>query len=185
MPAESNTRSRTRRAILDAAVAVLARDSTASVGDIAVAAGVGRTTVHRYFAERSDLINAIAADLLEKVHNAVDRARIDEGSAVEALGRVCQEWFALSDGFMLLFNNPELINDPAWSEDTESDLKILELIRRGIRDGEIDGSMTAEWVSNLLWSMLYAGWEYRRSHGASSHEALTQCLASLRKAISP
>ncbi|WP_159149695.1 TetR family transcriptional regulator, partial [Dietzia lutea] len=56
MSAEPNTetgaRARTRSAILDAAVEVLAEDRQASMADIATAAQVGRTTVHRYFPER-------------------------------------------------------------------------------------------------------------------------------------
>jgi AcrR family transcriptional regulator len=68
--AESGTRARTRRAILDAAVVLLAGDPTASLGDVAAAAGVGRTTVHRYFPERSDLLAAISTDVLDKVEAA-------------------------------------------------------------------------------------------------------------------
>ncbi len=43
------TRNRTERAILEAAVSVLARDRAATLPQIAQAAGVGRTTLHRYF----------------------------------------------------------------------------------------------------------------------------------------
>ncbi|MEU1179064.1 helix-turn-helix domain-containing protein [Streptomyces sp. NPDC005820] len=52
----------TRRAILDAAITLLATDPTASLSEVAAAAGVGRTTVHRYFPERSDLLAAIGVD---------------------------------------------------------------------------------------------------------------------------
>ena len=57
---ESATRTRTRQAILAAAVTVFARDPSAALGEVAAAAGVGRTTLHRYFAERSDLLAALA-----------------------------------------------------------------------------------------------------------------------------
>ncbi|MDQ3577436.1 MAG: TetR/AcrR family transcriptional regulator, partial [Actinomycetota bacterium] len=50
-PAEQTrgARARTRRAILDAAISVLSRNPAASLAEVAEAAQVGRTTVHRYF----------------------------------------------------------------------------------------------------------------------------------------
>ena len=50
---EGGPRTRTRRAILEAAMVVLAENGTASLADIASAAEVGRSTLHRYFPERS------------------------------------------------------------------------------------------------------------------------------------
>ena len=55
----TGARGRTRKAILDAAIGVLATDPAASLGQIADAADVGRTTLHRYFPERADLLTAL------------------------------------------------------------------------------------------------------------------------------
>ena len=87
---ESATRTRTRQAILAAAVTVFARDPSAALGEVAAAAGVGRTTLHRYFPERSDLLSALATHLLEAVAAAMERAAPALGPAPEALGRVCR-----------------------------------------------------------------------------------------------
>ena len=56
---ETGTRGRTRKAILDAAIRVLAADPSASLGQIADAADVGRTTLHRYFPDRAELLAAV------------------------------------------------------------------------------------------------------------------------------
>lgn len=61
-PEQSATRERTRKAILDAAVSVFASKPAATLSEIASAAKVGRTTLHRYFPERSDLVDAVAAE---------------------------------------------------------------------------------------------------------------------------
>src|SRR5687768_6419137 len=100
---------RTRRAILDAAVRTLSADFGASLADIAAEAGVGRTTLHRYFPERADLLNAIAADALERSIAAAQRARVDEGSGAEALQRFCEEQFELGDTLMVIVNEPRLM----------------------------------------------------------------------------
>lgn len=46
---------------------MLARDRTATLADIADAADVGRSTLHRYFADRAELVNAVILDSFQVV----------------------------------------------------------------------------------------------------------------------
>ncbi|MGI5164582.1 TetR/AcrR family transcriptional regulator [Spirillospora sp. CA-253888] len=181
--AQNGTRARTRRAILDAAVTTLSTTPTASLGDVAAAAGVGRTTVHRYFPERADLLKAIGAHVLEQVGEATDRARLDEGPAAAALERVCQEYFEISRGLTLMFENPQLVDWEGWEEDTAADRALLDLIARGQAEGDLDPELPPEWVQQTLWALLYTAWEHVRERGASKHAALSLCLRTLRKAL--
>ena len=61
--AESGARHRTRRAIVEAAIGVISDNPTAPLSEIAEAAGVGRSTLHRYFPERTDLLRAVALEV--------------------------------------------------------------------------------------------------------------------------
>ncbi|NGO73510.1 TetR/AcrR family transcriptional regulator [Streptomyces boncukensis] len=182
---ESGSRARTRRAILDAAAALLATEPTASLGDVAAAAGVGRTTVHRYFPDRSSLLAAVSTDVLDKVATATERARLDDGPAAKALERLCQEYFELGDSLTLMFDSPMLMDAADWEEDTPADLAFLHAVRRGHAEGGIDAGMDAEWVRSVLWALLYSAWEQTRHYDTPKHTALTQCLHTLRKAIAP
>lgn len=182
MVAETGTRARTRRAILDAAVTVLSKDGSASLSDIAAAAGVGRTTVHRYFPERSDLIAAISADALEKITAATGRARLGDGPALHALDRLCQEYFEFGDVFMLVFNEPSLMTGPDWEQESEQDRALHLLVERGQAEGAIDAQLSPTWVQLVLWSLLYAAWQHAHG-GAPKHEALNLCLLTLRKSV--
>lgn len=182
---ESGTRLRTRRAILDAAVVTLAKNPSATLADIAVTAKVGRTTVHRYFPERSDLIRAISLDSLEKIAAATERAKLDDGPAPEALSRVCQEYFEFGDLFTLFFTMPELVNAPEWQEETDADHAVRRLVERGHAEGTIDPVMPPEWVGQLAWSLLFTAWSHTRDQGAPKHEALSLCLRTLAKTIAP
>jgi AcrR family transcriptional regulator len=182
---ETGTRARTRRAILDAARVVLAQSSGASLGDIAAAAEVGRTTVHRYFPERADLLRALGRDALAQVDAATARARLDEGPAVDALLRLCRELFDLGDTIMLLFAEPQVLLEPEWQEQTAADRAVVALVERGQRDGTIDADPPPVWMQHVLWAMLSTSWEHMRQNGASKHDALALCERTLRKAIAP
>jgi AcrR family transcriptional regulator len=181
--AETGVRARTRRAILDAAIDTLARQPNASLSDIATAANVGRTTVHRYFPERSDLIDALSADALEKVSRGTERARVDEGPAPAALARLCQEYFEYGEVFMLLFTMPELLVREEWQKESEDDRVLLGLVERGHAEGTIDPELPPEWVLQLLWSVLYTAWEQIRGGTMAKHAALVLCVRTLSKAI--
>ncbi|MEV0219227.1 TetR/AcrR family transcriptional regulator [Streptomyces sp. NPDC050704] len=182
----SGARSRTRRAILDAATVVLAKNSAASLGDVAAAAGVGRTTVHRYFPERSDLLNALGSDVLDKIAAATDRGRLDDGPALAALERLCQELFELGDLLTLVFDESLAAawNWEGWDEDTDADRALAGLIERGHTEGAFDPDMDTDWIVQVLWSLLYVAWQRGRTGTGTKHEALTLCLHTLRKTVS-
>ncbi|MFY1636351.1 TetR/AcrR family transcriptional regulator [Solwaraspora sp. WMMB335] len=183
--ARTATRARTRRAILDAAVTVLCRDPAAALGEIAVEAGVGRTTLHRYFPERTDLLDGLSRHVLERIATATERARTDEGLAVVALARLCQEYFALGDALALIFSDPQIACRPEWSEQTSADRTLLRLVERGHADGSIDSEVDPLWAQQLLWALLYASWQHVNDNSVARYDALGHCLRTLRKAFAP
>ncbi|WP_217370401.1 TetR/AcrR family transcriptional regulator [Nonomuraea antri] len=183
--ARTGTRARTRRAILDAAVSVLVKNSAASLADIAAVAGVGRTTVHRYFPERSDLLAAIGDHILEQIAVATERARPEEGPPPEALDRICQEYFELAEGLMLAFTEPQFFDWEGWDDESESDRRLTRLIERGRADGSFDAQLSTAWIGHVIWALLYAAWQHASEDGVSKHAALDVCLRTLRKTVSP
>lgn len=182
---ESGSRARTRQAIIDAAVEVLARNPAASLGDVAVAAGVGRTTLHRYFAERADLNTALREEAERRLVRAHDRARVAEDTGAEAIRRLCQEYFDLGDILSLLFTeqlSAAGINEP---ETVRCYGEFDQMVRRGHHDGTVDPELPVSWVTSLVWSHLYAGWAYIAEQDVSRHEALRLVLRCITGAVTP
>lgn len=180
--ARSGSRARTRQAILDAAIEVLSRNPGAPLGDVAAAADVGRTTLHRYFPERTDLIAALKVDVNHRFQQAGDRARAGDGSGAAQIRRLCQEYFDLGDVLSLVFREQINLEDDdaiGWDDGFEA------AVERGHRDGSIDPELPAVWVQNLMWSQLYAGWNYVTEVGVSRHEALRLILRSMEGAVTP
>jgi len=105
--AESGTRARTRQAIIAAAASVFAEHPSASLSDIAAAADVARSTLHRYFADRAELINALADHAIERGDAAVADAAVDDGPAEDALRRLARSYFDLGPLMTFLLQEHE------------------------------------------------------------------------------
>lgn len=179
---DSGARGRTRRAILDAAVRTLAADQNASLGDIAEAADVGRTTLHRYFPERTDLIAALDAEATSLLDDAVTRARLDNGPADKALVRLALEYLELGDMLNLVFNEVCLTDEAQWSAD-ETSQPLYELVVRGHAEGAVDPAMPPDWVDGVLWSVLYMAWMSRNDANYSRQEIAQLVERSLSKLV--
>ncbi|MFB9961609.1 TetR/AcrR family transcriptional regulator [Sinosporangium siamense] len=177
---ETRTRARTRQAILDAAVTVLTDNPSASLGEVARAAGVSRSTLQRYFAERTDLLEALSVYAYERVEEATERARVDEGDVVRALTRVLEEYFELGDILMLAYQGG---SEKEAADDGSGTRQLLPLIERGHAEGVLDRSLPAEWIEQFLWSCLFAAWTHTRVNGARKHDALAVCLRAFTKAV--
>lgn len=156
---ESGTRSRTRRAIIDAAVEVLARNRRATLAEIAQAADVGRSTLHRYFPDRDELIAAAVEDSLRIIHAATTDAAIEQGPPADALRRLATALTDTGDRLVFVFGDPRVMEELPQVEDDPAEQAVLDLIRRGQAEGAFDPDVDPVWINNVLWALVYTGAE--------------------------
>jgi TetR/AcrR family transcriptional repressor of lfrA len=174
---EGGARSRTRNAILDAAMSVLADNPTASLGDIAAAADVGRSTLHRYFAERSDLLHALARHVHDLSNAAIEHAEPDCGPAVEALRRVVECQLDLGPIVPFIYNEPTIAADPELAAllDTGDEV-IVDVLNRASMRGSAG---PPDWPRLVFWALLNAGYEAVKLNSAPRVQIVDAIMASL------
>ena len=174
---DAGPRSRTRKAILDAAMTVLAANPVASLSDVAAAADVGRSTLHRYFAERSDLLRALARHVHALSNAAIERAEPDCGPPVEALRRVVECQLDLGPIVPFVFNEATILADPELAALLDTgDEAIVDVLNRASTRGSAG---PPDWPRAVFWALLQAGYEALRRNTAPRVQIVDAIMASL------
>lgn len=172
---------RTRTAILRAALGLLINDRSVSMSEVAKDADVARSTLHRYFPERSDLITAVDMFASQQLAEILDHAHIYEGSEADALVRIAHGFFAQWD--VVMWNFVETITGDSSPQSREVDAQLLALVERGQADGTIDQSIPGSFIRYTIYTLVDAASEYARNHHRS--EAAMLMDVTLRKLIAP
>ncbi|MGV9801314.1 TetR/AcrR family transcriptional regulator [Mycobacterium sp. NPDC003449] len=174
---ESGVRERTRKAILDAAMTVLADQPAAALGDIAAAAGVGRSTVHRYYPERTDLLRALARHVHELSNAAIDRADPTHGPAGAALRRVVESQLDLGPIVLFVYSEPTILADPDLAAHLDTgDEAIVEVLNRA---STARPEYPPGWARRVFWALILAGYEAAKQDGTPRHQIVDAIMTSL------
>ncbi|WP_150462307.1 TetR/AcrR family transcriptional regulator [Nesterenkonia ebinurensis] len=181
MPEHTAAAERTRRAVLEAGIEVLASNPSAPLSEIAAKAGVSRSTFHRYFSDRSALKKAAGELAVEAWHTAVERAGLTKGTGLEAYRRLCTELMDSLPALIWWMTQDAPEDHP---EGEEIDRNIAAMLQRGQEDGSIDPQLSIEWISNSVWAMLYAVYyiPIETPEKLGRFEARQQALRALMKA---
>lgn len=158
-----------REQVLRSAAALLTRKSTATMDEVARAAGIGRATLHRHFAGRDALVRALEELGIQEFEAALDAAGLDEGTSEEALRRLIA---AVEPGagllsFLVTENQlfeGEQVNE-GWSR---LDARVAAFFRRGQERGEFRIDLTPAWLTEALYGLVSSGaWTVQTGRVAS------------------
>lgn len=170
---DSPARHRTRRAILAAAATVLAGDPTATVAEVAEAAEVGRSTLHRYFPDREGLVLAVVADSGRVLAESVWQAAPDQGPPGDALRRLVVALMDTGDRLRFLAVARQLPDLPA----------VRALIERGQAARTLDTRLAPEWIRQVLWALLQAGCDEVARGRMHRHGATATVIHTLENGV--
>lgn len=133
-------------AILAAATEALSARPDASVEDIATAAGVSRQTVYAHFPSREALLDAVVEHATAEVAAALDAAAADESQPAEALIRLLDAGWSVAARYPFLWRLPAVSAEQDLARHGPVISRMRDLIRRGQAAGDLDTSLSADWL---------------------------------------
>lgn len=150
------------RELGQAALRLLNADPTASMAQIATAAGISRATLHRTFATREDLVKFLGRMSLESWRDALDAAGIDEAAAdgngdkvTDALHRLCGELIRDADEYGFVLTEPAAHRDEELV--TEAELlqnRELRFYTAAQEAGVLRADLPVPWIANAVFGLL-------------------------------
>jgi AcrR family transcriptional regulator len=175
---------RSRESVLRACLTLLVRTPELSLGDLASAIGIGRTTLHRMFASRGDLITALAhqaLDDLETTYRAVgfgpaevvadsiapadptapaESSRPLAQDVLDRVSRLVDLLIPLGPSLMFLIRARELDRDTDLTERIRRlDGPLHEALAAAGRDGVLDPHLPPWWLAETLFATVWIAWE--------------------------
>jgi AcrR family transcriptional regulator len=174
-----------KETLQDIAIKVLIANRGASMQDIAAAAGIGRTTLHRYFASRDELLRELTLAALNDANKATIASRLEEGTALEALERAITINIPIGHRFHFLLNEWRFDNEEEVHTKNSQQLDAYEaLMRRGQQEGIFRNDLPARWMVNTLTALVFMACESIRDGYTAPRDAPRLVLTTLLAGIS-
>ncbi|MFB6551876.1 TetR/AcrR family transcriptional regulator [Streptomyces sp. NPDC056405] len=145
---------RSVRAILEAAERVLSADPGASMEQIATAAGVARTTIHRRFAHRQALVEALASSAARQLAQAVEDGRPDTAPPLVALHRITANVLEVKGAWAFALGLPADPDSEAAAVHQDIGRRCITVLERARADKLIDETADLHWVRRVYYSLL-------------------------------
>ena len=173
-----------KRSLLDVAAVVLVADPSASLTQGAEAAGIGRTTLHKQYATREDLLRAVGnrvIDLWEQVTEVASADDADGGlrAAIEAM-------IPIGPQLAFLWRTPSFDHDQdletRWNAFTQQTLAIL---KRAQDRGVISATVPDWWLLSTFHSVIYIASERVQLGHLARLDAPGLALSTLLHGIGP
>lgn len=172
----------TLSAIIEAAIGMLNVDPGATMSDIARAAGVGRTTLHRHFDGKADLLSTIEAQCIEETNAAVLATDVAGGAAVERLRNMLRSVIPLGDRYAFLLS--ESLRTEGLRDAHEAQIDwIRALIEQLKGERAIAGEVPTSWAVALVDQVIFTAWTVVSTGELSTDEAAELALRSLLKGL--
>jgi AcrR family transcriptional regulator len=159
--------------------------------EIAAVAGVGRTTLHRYFADRETLIYEATLDSIRVVTEAADEAATDDGPAIDAMRRFITAAVSVGERLVFLYGDPAVLRDipPAQFPNEQllfpNEQLLINLIKRGQDEGVFDPDLNPTWIRHALYGLILRGCEQAMAGALPRHTVAPLITRTFERGICP
>jgi AcrR family transcriptional regulator len=172
---------RTKRPLLDVAAEALVADPAASLAEVAEAAGIGRTTLHKQYATRDDLMRAVGHRAIELWERAVDDVVDSPDGGLRAL---TEAMIPIGPQLGFLWRSPIFDRTPdivdRW---IDVEKRCLDVVKRSQQRGVIAAGVADWWLLQTLYSLVYVASESIRSGHLAPRDASDLVLNTLLRGI--
>ncbi|GAB3407342.1 TetR/AcrR family transcriptional regulator [Flindersiella endophytica] len=173
--------------MLEVAAEVLAVNPSASLAEVAAAAGIGRTTLHKQYATRQDLLVAVAHAALNQAEQAINAAvETAEKDARAGLEQLVRELAPLGAGLAFLFRQPALEEEPAIKDRLCGiDPMIAAVGALARKAGLLRDDRPGWWFVSTLYAQIYVAWEGVAVGRLAALDAPALVLSTLLEGLGP
>jgi AcrR family transcriptional regulator len=173
---------RIRPSLLDMAAEVLVADPAASLAEVAEAAGIGRTTLHKHYATRDDLLRAVALRVIEQWNEAVAQVEDTPGAGLRELAAALVQ---IGPQLAFLWRTPDLDHvtevHGRWKE---AENRALSILLRAQADGVLNPRTPDWWLLQTFYSLVYVAAESVHSGHLASRDAPDLALTTFLHGLS-
>lgn len=147
-------------AILDAATSLLVEKPTASLNEIAVRAGIGIATLHRYVESREQLMLHLGFRAMDVLREGVESVETDAVNLERYIPQLIETLIPLGDRIYFLTRDATIDSNPDM-EHTYRDIRepVLEKIAKLQQQRILRQDCDAEWIWSVTESVLFLAWE--------------------------
>lgn len=145
---------RSMRSILEAAERVLSAHPAASLEQVAEAAGVARTTIHRRFANRQALVDALALAAAAQLREAVDAAHPDTAPPLVALHQATANVLRTKRSWSFALEQADIPGSAAFADQVALAQRCVELLGRARDQGVLAPDADLEWTRRVFYALI-------------------------------
>lgn len=163
--------------LADRVARVIGENPGASMEEIARAAGVSRTTLHRAFGDRQSMVEIVATKVLDDCSRLFDQAGVDSAPAEQAFEALTDEVVTLGLAYTVLFGEPQVYRTPELAEKIEAqDDRLERFFARGQEEELFRADVSPRWLWITVGSLAVGvGYAIQEGHiGAREAPRLTR-----------
>jgi AcrR family transcriptional regulator len=183
-----SARPASRPPLLDVVAEVLVADPSASLAKVAEAAGIGRTTLHKSYPHREDLVTAVghrAMDLWEEAVNSVAGPGSTDGEYADGgLAALTAAMIPIGPQLAFLWRTPAFDHVPDLGQRwTAVEQRCLAVLKRAQQRGVLAPGVPDWWLVNTYYSLVYVAAGSVRSGDLAPRDAPNLVLATFTHGV--